>query len=268
MVDYHVHPYYSMDAEGRIEEYCARAKLSGIDEICFTPHLEIDPVRKRLDDKVRLGNRIVSMKSDWLRVYFKDIESAQKRYPELKLKAGIEMGYEFEIETELKKILNNYPFDFIIGSIHCIDHISITSSSECEECFRNNPPFTLCRKYFILLEALIKSRLFDCIGHLDVYKKYGLKYYGVPLIQEAEPYINKITKLIHSTGIAVEVNTSGLRKEFHEIYPSLSILKRLTNPILTIGSDCHKPIDLGSGIKSGLATLSKLGLHISAISKL
>ena len=45
MTDYHVHSDYSQDAEGSIFDYCRRARELGLEEICLTPHFEIDPVR-------------------------------------------------------------------------------------------------------------------------------------------------------------------------------------------------------------------------------
>ncbi|MCK4352078.1 histidinol-phosphatase [candidate division WOR-3 bacterium] len=268
MIDYHIHPYYSLDAKGTIEEYCERATKFGLEEICFTPHFEIDPVRKKLDDKVRIGNQIVSMKSNWIEIYLKDLKNAKNKYPDLKIKAGIEVGYEFEIENELREFLNKYEFDFILGAIHCVDHIAISDHRECYAYFKTIAPGELCKKYFALLEALIKSGLFDCVAHLDVYKKYGFYHYGDKLIKEAEPYIDKIIKLIKSRAMPIEVNTNsgGKKRGFNELYPSPLILKKLhknnPHPILTIGSDAHKPEHLGLGIKEALDTLNKLELKV------
>ncbi|HHX94976.1 MAG TPA: PHP domain-containing protein, partial [Clostridia bacterium] len=60
LTDYHVHPDYSIDASPvKIRQYCRRALELGIVEICFTTHVELDPVRKEKDNFALLnGERI------------------------------------------------------------------------------------------------------------------------------------------------------------------------------------------------------------------
>jgi Histidinol phosphatase and related hydrolases of the PHP family len=111
LADYHVHPYYSLDAEGTVEEYCQQALSLGLSEIGLAPHLELDPHRKALNDKVRIGSKIVSMRSDWLSTFIEDVTNARRRYP-LQIRVGIEVGYDECIEDDVKEVLTKYPFDF------------------------------------------------------------------------------------------------------------------------------------------------------------
>lgn len=264
MVDYHIHPYYSIDAEGTVEEYCQQAEAVGLKELCFTPHFEIDPLRKEIDDIVRIGNKTLNMTSNWLDYYLSDLEAAQKKHPELIIKAGIEVGYDYGLEKGIEDMLKRYPFDFVLGSIHCIDHISFTDHKECDDYFKKDSPETMIEKYFALLEAMIKTDLFDCVGHLDSYKKYGLRYYGSRLLKIAIPYIEKAIELIKDKNLALEVNTSGLRKTFQETYPALSTIEKFKNPpILIIGSDAHRLEEVGTGIRKTLQALERMGLTVS-----
>ncbi|MEO0103474.1 MAG: PHP domain-containing protein, partial [candidate division WOR-3 bacterium] len=91
MKDYHIHPGYSLDAEGSLEDYIKLAIKLGYKEIGFTPHLEISKKRKETDDYIKLNNKIVDMRSDWLSHYFSEIDNLRKKYKEIKIKAGIEV---------------------------------------------------------------------------------------------------------------------------------------------------------------------------------
>ena len=267
MIDYHVHPGYSLDATGSILEYCERAKEIGLKEICFTPHLELDPVR---DEKIEIRSKIVPARSNWLDIYFEDLDVAIREFPELKIKKGIEIGYAPEIEQEIANITSKYPFDFVLGAIHSINHIAISNGEEAAKYYKGKSPAEVCREYFTLLEAVIESNLFDCIAHFDVYKKYGVKYYGRDLILEAEPFIEPMLRLVRNNGILIEINTSGLRKEINEIFPSPHILKRLHElgcNSITIGSDAHTVADLGKGIKEASILAKDLGFNIVRFEK-
>jgi len=58
--DYHVHPDYSIDASPvKIREYCQKALELGLAEICFTTHIELDPVRREKDNFVNLNGEKV-----------------------------------------------------------------------------------------------------------------------------------------------------------------------------------------------------------------
>ncbi|MFB0508960.1 MAG: histidinol-phosphatase [bacterium] len=268
ILDYHIHPNFSIDAQGTIEEYAAQAVKLGIAEICFTPHFEIDSVRKEKDDKINFYGRIVPMRSEWIDYYFKEIEQARKKLPDLQIRSGIEVGYDPAIETDIKLFIKQFPFDFILGAIHCINHIAITDHKELDE-FKTNylekGHTQVAKEYFEILNLAIKSGLFHSIAHFDVYKKYGLEIFGEKIIAASEPFLDSALDLTAKQNIGLEINTSGLRRNPKEIYPAPLILlkaKQAGVKIFTIGSDAHRIKDLGSGLQEGFALAQKLGLDI------
>lgn len=123
--DYHIHPDYSIDAAPyTIDEYCAKAVELKLEEVCFTTHLEIDPVRRELDNYVVVdGERLSVWDFTWLDRYFTELAQAQERFKgdKLRVKAGLEVGYCPGQEKVIERILNNYPFDFVLGAIHCLN---------------------------------------------------------------------------------------------------------------------------------------------------
>jgi histidinol-phosphatase (PHP family) len=63
-------------------------------------------------------------------------------------------------------------------------------------------------------------------------------------------------------GVAIEVNTSGLRKRTVEAYPSLPFLKTCARHgvAVTLGSDAHAPRQVGMDFDIALRMLEKAGI--------
>ena len=73
----------------------------------------------------------------------------------------------------------------------------------------------------------------------------------------------KALELIKARDKSIEVNTGGLRKPCKEQYPSKKIIKEmylLDIPIL-LGSDAHKPQDIGYNFKKILKIIKKIGYN-------
>ncbi len=267
LADCHVHPNYSKDVgiEATIGLYCQRALEIGIEEICFTVHYDIDPLRKDLDDFVRVKGKVKSFDSDWIENYRKEIEEARKRFSRLGLsiKIGLEIDYSPHIEQQLARFLTENHFDFVLGAVHCLDHIAIATSEEAPNYFNNKELSELSQAYFETLIKAINSGLFPVIAHLDVYKKYGYDWYGPETLEIHRDYIHGIFGLMRQNGISFEVNTSGLRRSFNDFYPSKEILLLAEDYGLkpaSFGSDSHRVEDLGFGIREARQWVEANGL--------
>ena len=258
MIDYHIHPDYSPDAQGSIQEYAQRALELGLSEICFTTHYDCDPAREE-DDQVRVKGELVSVHSDWLRPYFEDVEAARLSYPQLAIAAGLEVGYSPEVEEHIGQILRSYPFDFVMGSIHLFDHLALTVEEESRLIFAGKSAGQVVQRYFKLVEEAVKSGLFDVIGHLDIYRRYGLSFYGDEILGVHQGLVEELFTEMGQKGIGLEINTAGWRHGQGEPYPSFALLKEarargVTH--LTIGSDAHRIGDLGYAVEKA-AQLAK-----------
>ncbi|NLY71430.1 MAG: histidinol-phosphatase HisJ family protein, partial [Clostridiales bacterium] len=177
--DYHVHPDYSVDAEPvKIKEYCERALELGIEEICFTTHLEFGPVEWGKDRMIYYkGKKWSIFDWDWLDGYFDEIDRAEKEFKGsgLKVKRGIEVGYIPKYLKDIEWVVREYPFDFVLGGIHFIDGYSIASKIDCADYFKTRTFETVGNDYFTMLEDMIKTGLFDSVAHIDIYARYGVR---------------------------------------------------------------------------------------------
>jgi len=267
LADCHVHPNYSKDVEvgATIDLYCQRALEIGLSEICFTVHYDTDPLRRDLDDFVRVKGEIKSFDSDWIKGYQQEIMEAQGKYSRLGLsiRGGLEIDYSPHIEYELRRFLSQNKFDYVLGAVHCLDHISIAASNESSKYFKNKELSELSQAYFDIVRKAVKSRLFPVIAHLDVYKKYGYEHYGPEILEIHRAYIPEIFKLMRDNGVGFEVNSSGLQRPFADFYPGKEILlltKGSGVKLASFGSDCHRVEDLGLGIREAKQWAKENGL--------
>ncbi|MFO7674942.1 MAG: histidinol-phosphatase [bacterium] len=262
--DLHVHPDFSPDATGSVREYCARARALELDGLCFTSHYEPDPARVDRE-QVRVGGRLMSAASDWVSCYLAAIDAARDEFPDLRVLAGVEVGYEPGFEPLVRELLGRHRFEFVLGSVHCIDHLALSSGREQDEFaerFRCLPPAELMRRYFDRVGAAAQSGLFDALGHLDIYRKYVVPRLGAELLAAAAAELPRALAAIAGSGTAIEVNTSAFRRGDAEPYPAFALLRQARAAGVerfTTGSDAHRPGDLGAGLDRARALLARLG---------
>ncbi|MBW6464388.1 MAG: histidinol-phosphatase HisJ family protein, partial [Firmicutes bacterium] len=111
MIDYHLHTSRCCHAIGTLEEYLAEAMEKGLKEIGFADHFPLG----LLDYTPRAP---VTMNPGELEEYIDEVEALKSSTTAIKIKLGIEVDYLPGTEEKLEQLLKQYPFDFVIGSIH------------------------------------------------------------------------------------------------------------------------------------------------------
>ncbi len=261
MVDYHVHTQHSIDAAGTISQYCDQAVKIGLEEICFTNHCELDPERD--DSYIKFnGEREPFSRAGLLKLQ-SEIFDARDRYKTkgLIVKFGIEVGYYKGIKQALREITQGIDLDFMIGAVHCLEHICIDSSRECKSYFNDHSAQKYIEQYYDLVASLIQCGMFDSLAHIDVYKKYGRDHYGPELTRIPQQIVNEIFAMQKDNHIALELNTAGMRfmKEFYPAPALMKIARAQGVDMITIGSDSHNPADLGKDLEVATQQLKSLG---------
>jgi len=252
-IDYHVHTSYTWDAKGNVEDYCKIAENKGIEEIVFTNHFI----------PFLLNIPKGSITKDGIEKNFKEIEEANKKY-NLKIKIGLEIDYNIAYEKIIENILNEYQFDFILGSIHFIDGIDIIGN-QASIFFKDKSMHEAYERYFLELKKLSESGLVDVLAHPDYIRRSAIKYYGRDFIFENNKEI--IEELIDSmikNDVGLEVNTSGYRHGLNDSFPKLEFLKFCFKKGLrkiTIGSDAHSPEYLASYLDKGIEKIKSVGYN-------
>jgi len=261
--DHHVHPDYSLDATGTIDQYCQRALELGLKEVCFTTHYDSNPVRKDEDPFMRIEGKIVPLSEENVKRYIEDVRRASKIYGPmgLSVKAGLEVDYAPHIEKDLRKNLAALDLDYILGAVHCLDHIAISASKEAKSYFKRKNIKQLCQEYYKVLCKAVNSGLFDAIAHLDIYRKYGLAFYGEEILTAHRGLVEPVFELMVGNDVGMEINTGVLRKGHNQFSPSREILNLALNmnvKITAYGSDAHKVKHLGKDLKEAYLLVEKL----------
>ncbi len=242
LFDYHIHSNHSSDGTASIIDMCNRALKSGIEEIGFSEHMDFDP-------------------QDWGYGYFdyehytSDIDRARERFSNtLIIRKGIEVDYQHWFEDKIIDWLNEKEFDYVIGSVHYLDHQYISDKLIAQKSLQE-----LYDLYFVELNNSIMSRLFDIVGHLDLPLRYTYReretFDQIPYYENIRVTLNMILE----TDTCLEINTKGLREACHSTYPSQGVVNTYFEQgghLISFGSDAHSKREIGMGIKEVLTSLS------------
>lgn len=248
MIDLHVHTARCGHATGEMSEYVDAARTRGLDAICFTDHLPMPAPYPQY----------YTMAAHELPAYAEDVAQAaldalERGGPEVLL--GIEADWLPGSGDHVERAISEHEFDVVLGSVHFLgdwafDDPDLVSRYEAWQ------PDALWARYFEEVANAAASGLFDVIAHPDLVKKFGSR----PTIDPRDWYEDTAIALAGS-GCAIEVNTGGLRKPVHEIYPAIDLLKacRRRGVPATTGSDAHAPGEVGEGFDLARRLLVEAG---------
>ena len=253
--DHHVHTNYSPDSDADIKAYLTKAKALGLKYVMFTDHMDIGTTDELFEKPIDYKE------------YFKKMKSLQEEF-EIPIQIGVEIGYEKNHKNEIEEFLGNYPFDFVIASIHYGDK----GDFYLGDFFKGKTQKESYLRYFeIILEMVENFKNYEVVGHLDYITRYGPfdnKFYEYKDFKEI---IDAILVAIIKKTKGIEVNTSGLRGPLNTTFPKEEVLKRykdLGGKIITIGSDAHYNKDYSAGILDEISHLKSIGFsEISSFTK-
>jgi histidinol-phosphatase (PHP family) len=227
MLDYHLHTRLCKHATGEIGDYIETAIQSGLKEICFTDHI---PLPLDFDCAHRMTRNEMDL-------YLKWIERARIDYPQIEILTGIEADYYEGFENYLDQFLASYNFDIVIMSVHYVKQWS-----DGNWVFNYHfPDKTISRVYEEYLDTMIKgikTGLFDIAGHVDIIKRNRIS-----LLKVLPEKVAEVLGALKKANMAIEINSSGFRKDAGECYPGvdwLSEIRKVDLPV-TVGSDAHSP---------------------------
>jgi histidinol-phosphatase (PHP family) len=230
----------------------------GIKEVCIANHIEW--FNKGQGD---VGSFTLEEAKHRFNSAMNEIRHLRKEYPDIKIKFGCELEYLPEWMDDIKKLVASVPFDCVLGSVHIIDGVVISSDKKLEGIFEKNTEETIYTKYFKQLLLLIDWVDFDIVAHFDVIKKYGITFYGPFKPIKYKPIIMEALRLMAQKGIGIELNTGSLHRHCHELFPHPDILKWAVEAGVghfTLASDSHKPAQAGKNIAQALEYAKDAGI--------
>ena len=267
--DYHVHTYYSDDSEYPMEEVVKDAISLGLNEICFTDHVDYG-IKRDWDDPsgmlYRRGGpgepeRMPLANVDYPRCAA-EIEALRSKYRDrLTIKMGMEFGMQTHTIPQYEKLFSSYPFDFIILSVHQVEDKEFWTQDFQRG--RTQEEYNL-RYYEEMLALVQRYHHYSVLGHMDLISRYDNA--GTFPFEKIRPIVTEILKTVIADGKGIEINTSSHRYGLQNLTPSADILRlyrELGGRILTIGSDSHRKEHLGTYILDTMEEAKKLGFEES-----
>jgi histidinol-phosphatase (PHP family) len=261
--DYHLHSSFSSDSETPMESQIEKAIELGLEEICFTEHMDLDYPKE-------YGEFNFSIEE-----YFKKIKEMQEKYSgKINIYKGVEFGLVPEIGERYDELANQHDFDFIIGSTHLYNNLDPYFSDYWE----GRTPYQGTMMYFEkILENIQNYINYDTLGHLDYIIRYQeikenpernkVLLFNNYSYSEYGDILDEILKHIIYQGKALEVNAAGYRYGLGAPNPQYSTLvryKELGGELITIGSDAHKSEHLGYSYDKVEALLKEVGIRYYA----
>ena len=214
--DNHTHSYFSADSRMSIDDAVKVAYERGLSGICLTDHLDFDapPGVTEFTFEVPAQQEAIDAEVE----YF-GLNGRGGRYGDFQLLKGVEIGLQDKSMPRIRKVLEDYRYDCVIGSLHLIDgHDPVMPD-------------------------------FDILGHYDYITRYPDYKETTIYYSEFGDALDSILTFLAERGKTMEINTKtyqlyrGRRPEL-----DLAVLRRfreLGGEALSFGSDAHEITRLG-----------------------
>ncbi len=249
-VDCHTHSTLSPDGCDAPELMAARAFELGIQHFTITDHIENEKLdswdyRGAIEKSYEVYKKLKAEYDGRMNIYY-----------------GAELGQPLYNLPQAEQLLAAQDYDFVLGSQHRtrsykrLDKIP-DSEQDRRRCLD---------EYYEEELALAEWGSFCSLSHLTFPLRFISGDVGGHEVDMSryDSVIDKILDVIISKDIALEVNSSGIRKGLHVPMPSADYIKRYYDKggrMITIGSDAHRVCDVGADIPACLAILKNIGYN-------
>ena len=270
-VDSHVHLQPHGEAppmtRERIELYVERGRANGVEQIALTEHLfrfreAFDLLSGWWQIQGEDPALVAATEAYWrdhvsgaMTDYVRIVERAKSAG--LPVLLGIELDWIPGRAEDLRRLLQPYDWDIVLGSVHWIGAWGFDSLSEgvfAQE-WRTRDVNLAFEQYAGLLRDLASSRLADVLAHPDLPKLAGHRPTSYTPLHSA------IVAAAKDVACAVELNSNGYNKPCAEPYPARGVLQeaRAAGLEITLASDAHQPGRIGERFDDLAALASRAG---------
>lgn len=235
-----MHTAASEDSDAPARAMCEAAVARGLSAVAITDHVEM--LRYREDGYDRAAAQSWAASGEMARLFDGRLRVAR----------GIELGQPQYNIADSERLLQEHDYDFVLGSQHQLDDgmdfyfydytgVDVTAAMT---------------RYFEAVEQMVAWGKFHSLAHLT----YPFRY--LPADKRPADYtawqdpIDAVLRGLCDKGLALEINTSGLRNPaLRTTHPDLPIVRRfreLGGEHITVGADAHTPADVGAHIADAL----------------
>lgn len=179
-------------------------------------------------------------------------------------------GFEIEVVPAdryvdvMREYRTRHSFDYIVGSVHYVDEVSIDGTfEEFEEALAAAGGLEpLAVRYYDRVAEMVGALRPEVVGHLDVIRKNGHRYGALdtPAIRAAA---ERALEVIRRHDAILDLNTAGYRKGLGTPYPDAWLVRAAhrMDVAFCLGDDAHGPEDVGAGFDEAREYLVRNGVH-------
>lgn len=250
LADLHTHSIYSFDGnpESTLTSLAEAAIAAGLSHIAITDHCDIDCELAGLYkpfDKGEVFHAISKIKQDYR--------------TRLEILIGIELGGGHHCPAEARALLDAYPYDIVLASIHNLEN-------EKDFCFFDFSQIddAAAHAYF---DRVIQEELALCdiegihiLTHLTYMDRYMHKAgKALDITPHRKDLIHLLERIVQK-GLTLELNTSTLGDGFGmPTAELLSLYRACGGTRICLGSDAHTPKRISQHFPAACALLRACG---------
>lgn len=238
----HCHTPLCKHAFGEPQEFAAVALARNFKGITFTCHCP-------LPDE---NSAHIRMAPEQYADYLDLIAATRQAYAgRLDVRTGIESDYFPGVEPWLEELHARAPLSHVLGSVHY-------QLADYRRNYYKGDVLAYQQVYYEHLATSAETGLFDTLAHPDLIKNESPSEWDFERLREN---ICRALDRIAATGVAMELNTSGMFKSLPEMNPSFSqlVLMHERGIPVVIGADAHVPERVGDGYFEALELLQDAG---------
>ena len=250
LADYHTHSRVSPDANTSMADMAEAAIKAGLDELCFTDHVE----------PIVWGSTKLRGPYDW-GVLEREYRAARETIGDrITLRLGMELGDAPWNFAHTEKLIADAPeVDFVIGSVHMLSERFNGVDLYYFDPKDDDEARAGMADYLRQARRLAEWGRFNVLGHLTLPLRYLNENRGFHLTFDGfEREIEGILRTLIGKGCGIELNTN----RGHTPLPDEKWLRRyrdLGGEIITLGTDAHGPEYVGCAVRERQQLLKDCG---------
>jgi histidinol-phosphatase (PHP family) len=245
--DYHTHSTFSGDARSSPDRMCRQALKLGLAQLALTEHAEWQYSQPGFRDPDG---------------YFAEIETCRTRYADrgLTLYAGVELGNPHAFVREAERLLQAYPFDVSVGSLHWLDGENIHDPT----LFRRRDAHEVMADYFTEMGRMVQAVEFDIVAHFDrIFWRPALMGLSIDVYAFEAP-LRQTLQIIADDGRSLELNTRnvGTRTNWDDkLRLMLTWYREAGGRQVVVNSDAHHANQIQRNFTAALSLLRQAGFE-------
>lgn len=232
--DFHMHTAFSTDGQASAREMILGAIDKGLNTICITDHQDEDfPFYEEMGENAFLLD---------FDSYFRELNELKEEFSDqIDVRIGVELGLQTHLKERYEKLVEKYPFDFVIGSIHLVkgkdpyfrkEYGDVSDAQMYRDAFEET------------LKNIKVNPPTDILGHIDYVVRYGYYQEKEYSYKKYSDLIDEILKQVIEQGKGIELNMAGFKYGLPFGNPHPDVIRRyreLGGEIITVGADGHRP---------------------------